>query len=675
MALKVSGGTVEAGPVSNERYVDVRDRYQIDSEKPLPQFDSQPAVAYHCVHKRDTKRSLFALICDPKLPPRLDVVGIVRRTDHRNVLRALDWDVVDWAPEGRRCPIVIIEKPGGTRVFPSIEGHYSPMPEEWVTRNFIDPACQVLRDLHSLGTYHRMIRPDNLFWMDESHREMVVGECFSAPAGVTNPIVYETLECALSSAAGRGEGGPENDLYAVGVTILALLTGQSPLAGQEDEAILRSRLSHGSYAALVQHHRVSLTMMEPLRGLLNDDPSERWTLEDLTLWVNGRRLSPKQQVMPTKGSRGLTIAGRDYNTAREVANAMHRNWDQAAVLVSSGALDNWLRRSLGEDDRVEAVNLAKAGAGDHSDKLIARILIALDPDGPIRLKEFSATVEGVSTLLGAFANDSAARQLFASVISMGLIHFWMEQQRGVGLGFIRHMSRLDKVRAMVNQTALGAGIERVVYELNPGLPCQSPLFERDFVPLVEMLMPAFERLCYQEDPPKNLIDRHVAAFLATNFKRPLGGEFRDVDKGESEQEGRIAQTRILAALQDAQHRDAVFPKLCEFTAMLLDPAVDRFASRERRKKIRARLRKAAKSGRIQDLLEIIDDMEELAIDKQSFESASREYHVATFNLINLTKDIHHKPELAIEIGGQLSGAVAMLGCVMTVALAGIFAFL
>lgn len=674
MALKVSGGGGAEPAISTARIVDVKDRYQIDSGKPLPEFDSQPAVAYACSHKRDSKRTLYALVCDPKLPPRFDVVGILRRIDHRNLLRALDWDVVDWPPEGRRCPVIILERPIGKRVMPSLETAIAPVQEERVTRNFIEPVCEILREMHALGTHHRMIRPDNLFWMSDDEREILIGECFSAPAGITSPIVYETLECSLASAAGRGEGGSENDLYAVGVTILALLTGQSPLMGKSDDEVIRMKLSVGSYAAMVQNHRVSLTMMEPLRGLLNDHPDERWTIEELSLWLNGRRLSPKQQAMPTKGSRALTIAGRDLTTAREIAHAMHRNWDQAIALVNSGALDTWLRRSLGEDDRVEAVNLAKSIGGDNVDRLVARVLIALDPDGPIRLREFSATLEGISCLIGAFPEDQQARQLFSQVISFGLVNFWLDQQRGLQAGHVRHMNRLDKVKPILNQTGLGFGMERVIYELNGGLPCMSPQFERDFVATIEHVLPAIERICASEDRPQRLIDRHIAAFLGTNFKRAIGGELRDIDRAADEEEGRIAQVRILANLQDALHRNVNFTHLCTFCAALLEPAVERFHSRDRRKQVRSRLRKTAKSGRLKDLLDIIDDSQEVAQDQNAFDKACMVYTKSTWELINLMRDINNKERLAEELGGQLAGATALLGCVATVALAGFATF-
>jgi hypothetical protein len=460
----------------------------------------------------------------------------------------------------------------------------------------------------------------------------------------------------------------------VGVTALALLTGHSPMAEAADEDVVRQRLIQGSYGALAQQFRVSLTMMEPLRGLLNDDPKERWSIEDLAMWLNGRRLTPKQQAMPTKGARGLTIGGEDHFTGRTVAHALHRNWDQAAIVINSGTLDTWLRRSLGEEQMVEAVNLAKSGCGDNQDKLVARVLIALDPEGPIRLKAFSATVQGIATLVGAFAEDTEARQLFASVVSMNLHHFWMEQRRGLMPSELRHINRLDKMKVVLNQTVLGFGFERAVYELNEEVPCLSPLFERDYVLLVEHVLPALERLSMGEGRTPHLIDRHVAAFLGARFKRPIGGELRDIERAPDEEDGRIAQVRILATLQEALHRDHAFPALGQMSAKLLEPAVFRFYSKERRRDVRGRLRKAAKSGRLQDLLDIVDDTQEVAKDQNEFAVANARYVKTVNELIKLMQDIHNKPKLAEEIGGQLSSTAAVLGCVGTVMLASFTVF-
>jgi hypothetical protein len=89
----------------------------------------------------------------------------------------------------------------------------------------------------------------------------------------------------------------------------------------------------------------------------------------------------------------------------------------------------------------------------------------------------------------------------------------------------------------------------------------------------------------------------------------------------------------------------------------------------------ARIKKAAKSGRIQDILEVVEDNQEITEDTNEFNGATREHARATGELLLLMRDIKNKPALAEEIGGQLSGAIALLGCVATVGVAGFWTFL
>ncbi|MCR9219139.1 MAG: hypothetical protein NXI21_02825 [Alphaproteobacteria bacterium] len=668
MALKVSGGDGEEagghGPIL------IKDRYEVHPDQPLPDFDDPPAVAVRASHRRDSNRQLYALVCDPKLPPRLDIVSTVHRIDHRALQRVVDWGVVHWPAEDRRCPVILMERPAGRRVFAALTDVNAAVTEETVMRIFLTPVVEILKDLHALGVHHRNIRPNNLFFADSDEREIYIGECFSAQPGTNQPAVFETIECALAAPAGRGEGGVENDLYAVGVTTIALLAGKTPLADLSDEEVVRRRLAMGSYAALTQNLRISLTMMEPLRGLLNDDPTERWTLEELSLWLNGRRLSPKQQVMPNKASRGFTFAGRDYFTTRELAHAMHKNWDASLAPIRDGTLDTWLRRGLSEDERVEAVNEAKAALGDggDADRLIARVLIALDPEGPIRLRDLSATIEGLASILGLHMHDSAARNLFASALSMGLGQFWLEQQRRVDPNQLRFLTRLDKCRMVMNQPGLGFGIERAAYEINQNLPCRSELFERDYIATVEHLIPAYERLAALiaagAEKPRRLIDRDVAAYIAVHFKRASGGELRDVEREGDEPAGRIAQIRLLANIQDYLHKKGETPHLSALAAEILEPAIERFHSRDRRRKVRDKLRKAARSGRLSDLLDVIDDQSEVQADQRSFDGAVREYALSVEETIVAKRDIKNRALLAAEIGGQLSSTFSALGATM-----------
>ena len=85
--------------------------------------------------------------------------------------------------------------------------------------------------------------------------------------------------------------------------------GRNPVRQLDDEAMLQAKIDRGTYPALVGTSRISLNLMEPLRGMLADDPKLRWSLNDLDLWLSGRRLSPRQPQVPRKASRPFELAG------------------------------------------------------------------------------------------------------------------------------------------------------------------------------------------------------------------------------------------------------------------------------------------------------------------------------------------------------------------------------
>lgn len=638
--------------------VALKGRYDIATDQPLPELDTPPAVAFRAVMRRDGARPLFALICDPKLPPRLSAVSAMHRINHRNVMGVVDWGVVHWPGEGRRCPVLILERPGGAPAFASLEEGGPGMYEEEAIERFVRPMIAALRELHGGGIVHRAIRPDNIYFSEAAGGEVVLGECVSAPAGIAQPLAYETIQGGQAAPAGRGEGSMEHDLYALGVTLLALVTGKSPGADRDDAALLRDKLVVGSYAALVQKQRISLTLMEPLRGLLNDDPKERWTLEELLLWASGRRLSPKQQAMPTKAARSFPFAGANHATARELAQAFAEHWDDAVTPVTDGTMDQWLRRSLSEEDRVEAMNVAKDGGAD-TDRMMARALIALDPAAPIRIRDFRANLDGVQTLIAAHANDATARQLFTKVLTYGLINFWLEFQPKPSPDQLRVMSRYDRVRSVIDRAQHGFGFERILYELNVEWPCLSPLFERDYVPLLEFILPALDRMAAAADePPRLLVDRHIAAFILVHAKRGFNADMSGLDSDEPDTR-RLGEVRVLAALQ-AAGPDQDYPALCQAAATLLEPGLERFHSASRRKRLVDQLRKAAKTGKLAALLEVADNSQEATADNRFFNDAVAKYAETTGALNQLTLDKRNLKALSADVGGQVASTLSVM---------------
>ncbi len=676
MALKISSGTEVAETAAEtpaaSGVVSVKDRYDIKLDQPLPEYDNAPAVAYRAVPVRDSNRAMYALVCDPKVPPRLEMVPTLHRLDHTAMVNVIDWDVVDWPLEGRRCPVLILPRPGGKKVFSGPKDERAPFSEDYVTRNFILPAVEILREMHNVGETHRALRPDNIYFGGDDEKTLVIGECFSAQPAVTQPAVLESLESCLSAPGGRGEGLAANDLYSLGVCILSLLIGKYPCSAMTDEEVVAQKLAIGSYTTVTQNYRVSLTIMEVLRGLLSDDISDRWSIEDLALWLNGRRLSPKQPPLPVKATRPMQVGGKGYVTARELANGMARNWEESGALVMEGALDGWLRRSLGDESRTEAMSQAKLlGGQDEPDRALARAIIALDPEGPIRLRGLASTIGGMGTFGAMYNEDEAAKKLIADAIQMSLPSFWMEQQVTVRPEMSHGVARLDRMRATLMRPGIGYGLERVLYELNPDTPCKSPLFERDYVATLDHLLPAMERAtAAREGDLKRLIDRDIAAYIGAHYRRSVSGDLADIETDDAGLAA-TAQVRMLAMLQDSLARGKAFPSLCKAAAKLLDPAVRRFHSHSTRKRVRQMMQKAEREGRLQHLVTIVTNPVEIDQDEKGYLRATNDFTRSAVETIKVRNHIKNQGKIAAEVGGQFSSGLAGMLAALICAIAAI----
>src|SRR5205807_1293481 len=117
--------------------------------------------------------------------------------------------------------------------------------------------------------------------------------------------------------------------YALGISLLFLLHGKHPVPEMSDEELLIAKIEYGTFAALARHTRIPVQLMEPLRGMLIDDPKERWTVSDLDMWLSGRRQSPKQTKAAQRASRPFTFKNHEYYNGRNLAIAMTEDAGEA----------------------------------------------------------------------------------------------------------------------------------------------------------------------------------------------------------------------------------------------------------------------------------------------------------------------------------------------------------
>ncbi|MEQ8354661.1 MAG: hypothetical protein RH942_03920 [Kiloniellaceae bacterium] len=613
--------------------VKLAERYRIHPEEPLPALDAPGGVkAYATTDERGAPKTLYALVCRTDVAPRTDVLSQFSRFSRLPMTAPLRWGVVYWPPSQARRFVVVINQPGGERVLPAPGATIEPWREDRVVRTVMSPLLPMFKELGGRLLTHRAIRADNLFFADASREEVVLGECFSGPPAMAQPSIYEPIDSAMAMPEGRGHGLPADDYYALGVLLLVLLCGGNPVPNLSEQEIVEAKISRGSYAALVGETRLSLPMVEILRGLLCDDPQERWSHDDVLLWVNGRHLSPKQALLPPRAARPFPFDGIDYTNTPALSHALGSNWPAGLQVIKDNELERWIRRSLSDDTRAKAVaaatqSVAGSGAGGASsveDRMLSRVLIALDSLAPLRYKQVAARIQGLATAFAVNYNDENRRQEFAELMMHKLPQTWIESQENVRSDLLAFARTYDLVLLHMTKVRIGHGPERAVYSLNPGWPCQSPLLRNDYVAELSDLLPAFERLAREGKTERLPVDWHIAGFVSARMKSAPERSYEELSHEEDASVFNLGVVRLLAEVQHEAGPDHL-PHLAGWCAEMLKPTVQTYKNRSRREQVTAVLQELAARGGIASLLAVIDNRSRQEADEEGFRRAKVEF--------------------------------------------------
>ena len=574
---------------------------------PAGAFSSPNAEAFRAIDAERPADAVVALICEPGLPHREELIEPLAALRGDTLMRLIGWGVVDWPPRGRRCFALVFAQPG-ERIVASLAETIAPFSEEDVLNLVLPPVMAGLKALHAIGHTHRALRPTNLF-RSAADQRLVLGECLSAPPALAQPIACEPIESAFADPIGRGAGAPADDLFALGATLVFLLLGRDPSQGMTKDQLLAARMSRGSFAALLGGGRPPLRMLEPIRGLLADDPRERWTLPDLESWAQRGRLVTRQAAPPKRAGRPLELGGAGHVTARSLAQGFARDPAAAAKLVKSGEFDVWLQRSLADPERSAAVAAALAETPDPDSmageaRLVARLATALDPKAPLRYGSLAAAIDGFGPALADGFRTGAGATIVADAIMARLPQFWLAVQ-GFKPEQVPQFRMFDRLRQLLEDRRAGYGLERVLYELNPGLHCLSPSIEREHVLDPGALFGALERAAAAGSIGEMLIDRHVAGFIAARCKA-AGTDWQEELASADAQHRALGTLLLLARLQCLRGPQAV-PALGERIGHELPALIERYRSRSRRARVRAALAKLGNKGNLAEIAGLVAD--------------------------------------------------------------------
>lgn len=645
-------------------------RFKILPGQFLPHLSLPGVPAYVAEDARAPGAALYALVGNPSLPARIETMTALKGARANGLVSLIEFGPIAW-PAGKDCRIAaIFETPEGGPVVPRNEP-FTPIPGHLIADAVLRPLVSALDEISQRNLTHRAIRPNNLFFRDRERRRVVLGPGVAAPPAFYQPADIEPLESALCDPIGRGEGSRADDMFALGATMLALMWGNRPGPAGDSFEFMTERFEQGSYAALLSNLDVPQALAECLRGLLTDLPSERWKLETVKAWLDGRRGPSPMGATVSRSDRPLNFGSREITNARSLALAMSKDAKNALGILQESKIERWLRNGLRDGKRADAFATFREGlqvASRHNNDAVpvARALMILDPEAPIRYRGIAIHPEGIGAVLAAGFDRPETIQTLGELLRLNLIGTWLNEQTRLPKSMAGSLAgQAQRLARWVGDSGFGRGIERCLYELNPDLPCRSPLVAKEWVAEPADLLAALDRTARDADHSSSSVDRHIAGFV-------LARAGVDADRlaallASARNPGEIALgTAKLLAWMQKRYCVPPLPNLAAWVTHHLQSAVELFRHRPLRAMLKERLAELTPKGDLDVMMTVIDNDTLRRDDSLRFAQAAAEYG-------DLTKKIHelaHAPgtrqQRAVTLGHQIATLIAGAVCVVSV---------
>jgi hypothetical protein len=606
----------------------------------------------------------FALICERGLVPQPQLAVKYYSINTPFLPKLVGFGTVFWPLENQERFVFVYENKLGKPIAQAEYGAGLGLKVDYVINTAIRNLVSLLKSLRDSGFVHGNIRLQNLYDGQGSGLEKcMVGEVLASPPGYFQPVLYETIERGVASPLGRGQGSFEDDMYSFGVLLAVLVRQHDPMEGLSDEEIVLHKIDHGSFASLISKDRLPATILELLRGLLNDDAPQRWTIDDVLVWMDGRRVNPKQGLVVTnKASRPIDFLSQKFLRPSSLAISLPQGPSAAVPLIEGGDLFLWLNRSLQDKETEvrfeEAVELAKqqGTSGVYADRLAAQVALALKPTLPLMYRGLKFRPEALGRMLVNAVLTKKDLSPYVEQLQGSMIAFWAKYAllHGIDCGDI--VTRIEMCRNFLRQNVVGYGLERCVYYLSSDAPCLSEKFLQYHVRTPEDLLMAFEKISHAPNRPSGFFDRHIIAFLSVRDKAIIDPYVPDLNAEEKFRQA-AGTLRVLAGIQKRAKLSAV-PGVSAWVSEQLGGLADRFHDREERKKVKDQLQKLRDKGDLSKIESLFDNYQILQADMRNFVQAMKQYQDLKKEFFHLEDALEHDQKFGFDTGRQMASLVS-----------------
>ena len=261
---------------------DQLDHYKIESEVASASMSS----VFRAIDLRAGKQVAIKVPspkaeCDPVFFDRFHrEAEICRKLNHDSVVKVFD--------DHRRSRLYLVEEWVEGRLLRTILSEQARLPFDRVVRLAME-ICVALDYMHSQGVVHRDLKPENII-VDSSERVKIIDFGLASITGARR-LTFGKLSQIMGSPdyispeqvrGKRGDG--RSDLYALGVILYEMLTGQPPFSGSNLLALMNARVDNDPTPPREINPEISPQLQAIVCRALARDPQDRYSSAAELAW-------------------------------------------------------------------------------------------------------------------------------------------------------------------------------------------------------------------------------------------------------------------------------------------------------------------------------------------------------------------------------------------------------
>ena len=309
--------------------------------------------------------------------------------------------------------------------------------EDELVRKIIPNINEGLHAIHEAGIIHKDLKPSNIMLNSDGETVSIIDFGISSIIADGNTVLVTKTGMTPEYSAPETFKNlflRESDYYSFGITLFELFCGYTPYANMQPEEIEQyvsvQRIPYPEeMSALLQDFISALTYYDISNRSNKNNPTRRWTYEEVKKWLDGEPLVIPGEGVGNVGKGTMPVfkfLGEDFTDPALLVTAFAKNWEEGKKQLFRGVVTAYFRTWNQEIARKCQAAEEEAGRENGKDDIIFwKLLYQINP----KLKGFywmgqtyeSLPAFGRDVLEKLWDKDKSQYSYYSSILSEKLL--------------------------------------------------------------------------------------------------------------------------------------------------------------------------------------------------------------------------------------------------------------